>query len=368
MFSTYSSVWFSAIYLLLFVSLIGCVIPRTKHHFDALRAKPPKTPARLDRLPGFTSTRTNRGCRDRSRRPHRPCLKRQGYRTEVYGDSVSAERGYLRESGNLVFHTALIGVLITVGLGGGLGYTGSKIVVEGQSFANVLGNYDSFNPGRFVDGSKLTPYRITLDDFEVVYEEENINAYGSPIDFTASVTTTEGASEQQSTIKVNSPLDIGGTQVYLLGNGYAPVITVRDAAGNIVSSQPVPCLPQDANLFSVCVLKVPDGLDEQVGFRGLLYPTTLPLESGALASSHPDLLDPTLTLEVYTGDLGLDEGQAVGVYTLDTATLTQIAGREDDALAAEHRARHRRPRRPAERAGQRRAHRDPALRVVRDPP
>jgi cytochrome c biogenesis protein len=52
-FDTYTSVWFSAIYLLLFISLVGCVIPRTKHHLDALRAKPPRTPARLNRMGGF---------------------------------------------------------------------------------------------------------------------------------------------------------------------------------------------------------------------------------------------------------------------------------------------------------------------------
>ena len=33
-------------------------------------------------------------------------------RIEVYGDSVSAESGYLRETVNLVFHIALIGVLV----------------------------------------------------------------------------------------------------------------------------------------------------------------------------------------------------------------------------------------------------------------
>jgi cytochrome c biogenesis protein len=48
-FDTYSSPWFSAVYLLLFISLIGCIIPRTKHHFEALRARPPRTPARLSR-------------------------------------------------------------------------------------------------------------------------------------------------------------------------------------------------------------------------------------------------------------------------------------------------------------------------------
>ncbi len=332
-FSTYSSVWFSAIYLLLFVSLIGCVIPRTKHHLDALLAKPPKTPARLERLPGFTSVE-NPVDAATAVTTAQALLKRQGYRTAVYssnganGDSVSAERGYLRETGNLVFHTALIGVLVTVGLGGGFGFTGQKIVVEGQAFVNTLGNYDSFNPGRFVDGSNLSPYRIVVDDFDVQYEEENFNGYGQPIDFTASVSTTEGDASAETTIKVNEPLHIGGTEVYLLGNGYAPVITVRDAAGDIVTSQPVPCIPQNAQLFSVCVLKVPDGLDEQVGFRGLLYPTTGLLDNGALASVHPDLLDPTLSLEVYTGDLGLSEGIAVGVYTLDTASLTEIAGRD----------------------------------------
>src|SRR6478752_8063503 len=54
MFDVYTSAWFSAVYLLLFVSLIGCIIPRTKHHFDALRARPPRTPARLNRLAGYT--------------------------------------------------------------------------------------------------------------------------------------------------------------------------------------------------------------------------------------------------------------------------------------------------------------------------
>ena len=54
MFDVYTSAWFSAVYLLLFVSLIGCIIPRTKHHLEALRARPPRTPARLSRLAGYT--------------------------------------------------------------------------------------------------------------------------------------------------------------------------------------------------------------------------------------------------------------------------------------------------------------------------
>jgi len=329
-FTTYTSVWFSAIYLLLFISLIGCVIPRTKHHIDALRARPPKTPARLARLEGFTTRETTMDAATAVSSAE-TLLRKQGYRTQVYADSVSAERGYLRETGNLVFHTALIGVLITVGLGGGFGYTGQRVVVEGFAFSNSLASYDSFNPGRFFTESALEPYTIALDSFEVDYETENIDALGQPLDFRAHVTTTtRDGDPQQSTIKVNEPLTIGGSQVYLLGNGYAPQLIIRDSEGTPVFSQPTACLPQDANLTSLCIVKLPDGLAEQVGMRGFLYPTSVELESGALASNYPDLLNPILTLEVYTGDLGLDNGVGSNAYALNTDSLTEVAGRNAD--------------------------------------
>src|SRR5664279_6385660 len=50
-FDVYSSPWFAAIYLLLFVSLVGCVVPRSKLHWRAMRAEPPRAPSRLERLP-----------------------------------------------------------------------------------------------------------------------------------------------------------------------------------------------------------------------------------------------------------------------------------------------------------------------------
>ncbi|CAN5601235.1 cytochrome c biogenesis protein ResB [soil metagenome] len=324
-FTTYSSVWFSAIYLLLFISLIGCVIPRTKHHFDALRARPPKTPARLERLEGFTARPTTLDA-EQAVTSAEKTLRGLGYRVQRYGDSMSAERGYLRETGNLVFHTALIGVLVGVGLGGGFGYTGQRVVVEGQAFTNSLASYDSFNPGRFFTEASLEPFSIALDDFSATYEEENVNAYGQPIDFTATVTTTLlGQQPQQQQIKVNEPLRIGGAEVYLLGNGYAPVLTVRDGDGTVVFSQPTAFLPLDSNLSSLGIVKIPDGLPEQVGIRGLLYPTVFP--STPFSSSHPDLRDPLLTLEVFTGDLGLDNGQGTNAYALDTDSLTEVAGR-----------------------------------------
>lgn len=334
-FSTYTSVWFSAIYILLFVSLIGCIIPRTRFHLAALRARPPRTPARLERLTGFTSI-TAEADAETAVESASALLRRQGYRVERFGNSVSAERGYLRETGNLVFHSALVGMLIAVGLGGGFGYSGQRVVVEGQKFVNVLGDYDSFNPGRFFVSDALTPYRIELDKFDVTYETQNQNALGLATYFSANVTTTtEDGTTGTGAIKVNSPLDIGNSQVFLLGNGYAPVLTVRDPQGTVVWTDAVPFLPQDAYLTSVGVIKVPDGLAKQVGMVGLFYPTVKTLDSGALASTFPDLNDPLLTLRVYTGDLGLDNGVAKSVYDLNTDDLTPIAGGKAEADALE---------------------------------
>ena len=40
LFSVFTSPWFSAIYLLLMVSLIGCLVPRTRVYLRAVRARP----------------------------------------------------------------------------------------------------------------------------------------------------------------------------------------------------------------------------------------------------------------------------------------------------------------------------------------
>src|SRR3954471_15184531 len=50
MFDVFAAPWFAAIYLLLFISLVGCLIPRIRLHARALRKAPPATPRHLDRL------------------------------------------------------------------------------------------------------------------------------------------------------------------------------------------------------------------------------------------------------------------------------------------------------------------------------
>ncbi|MET0715096.1 MAG: cytochrome c biogenesis protein ResB [Mycetocola sp.] len=334
MFDVYGSVWFSSIYLLLFVSLIGCVIPRTKHHFQAMRARPPRTPARFERLAAHTEVTLEGGNAGAAIESAHALLKKSGYRTELYqgrnGDvSVSAERGYLRETGNLVFHSALVGMLLTVGIGGGFGYAAQRVIVEGQTFVNTLLDYNSFNPGRFFNPDDLAAFAMTLDKFDVTYEQENLNAYGQPIDFTTQVTMRLPNGEtQERVVRVNDPLRFEGADIYLLGNGYAPKITVRDPEGSVVWTDSVPFLPQDGNLTSLGVIKIPDGLDEQIGMIGFLYPTAYKMETGAYTSTYPDLVFPVLTLNVFSGDLGIDDGAPKSVYELNVDDMTQLSGGE----------------------------------------
>ena len=343
LFDVYLSPWFSAIYLLLFASLVGCVIPRIRHHAKALQARPPRTPARLKRLADFRAVeRTSTDAPAEAAASidiAQKQLKALGYRVERYDDkrssSVSAERGYWRETGNLLFHLALVGVLITVGVGGGFAYTGQRVLVEGETFANTLLDYDSMNRGRFVSDGALAPYSMRLDSFDVTYQPFGEPGSGQAGDFSANVTVQENGEERTGSVKVNEPLGVADDNVFLLGNGYAPTITVRDPAGDIVFTNSTPFLPQDNNMTSLGVIKIPDGLSEQVGLVGFFYPTTGVLDTGAFFSGFGDLTNPTLTLDVYTGDLGINEGIPRSVYVLDTTGMTKVTGRTTDLESIE---------------------------------
>ncbi|WP_258062465.1 cytochrome c biogenesis protein ResB [Arthrobacter sp. B0490] len=344
LFDVYSSVWFSAIYLLLFVSLIGCVIPRAIAHFRAVRSKPPRTPKRLSRLPVYGTLEVPAGrARDAGLTPTAAVeqaavlLRKRGYRVEVRDagterPSVGAERGLAKELGNLVFHTSLIGVLVSVAVGGLFGYNGQKVIVEGDSFVNTLIGYDSFSPGSNFSDDRLSPYSLRLDTFDVRFDRDQMSHYGQPLDFTAKVTTQDGPGEdeEQQVLKVNAPLTIGGTNVYLVGNGYAPVVTVRDGEGNIASEGPVVSVPSDALYTSLVVLKAPDAKPDQLGFVGFFLPTAFVDEEGVSFSRDPDPFNPQLNLNSYYGDLGLDDGTPENVYVLDTENLTELNSRNND--------------------------------------
>lgn len=326
-FSTFASPWFSAIYLLLFISLVGCIIPRTRHHLGALLARPPRTPMRLERLVGYREELSEADV-ETSLRVGRRVLRRLGYRVERYGDSLSGERGYLRETGNLIFHTALVGILVIVGFFGNFGYTGEKILTEGSVFTNVGADYDSFNPGRFASLDDLQPFQMRLQSFTPKYTFNQTSGSWDPLAFVAKIDTRSPADPawRSHSLQVNEPLSAGGTDVYLLGNGYAPILTIRSPNGTVVKNEPTPFLAQDANLTSTGVIKVATGLSRQVGIQAFFRPSPGP--ATRITSIAPQLSkNADVFMTVYAGDLGLG-GTPQNVYTLDTSKMTVVAGRD----------------------------------------
>ncbi|MCU1555514.1 MAG: cytochrome c biosis protein ResB, partial [Arthrobacter sp.] len=306
LYDVYSSAWFSAIYLLLFISLIGCVVPRAIAHYKAMRSQPPRTPKRLSRLPeyGTLVIPADAGipAPDAITRAA-GVLKKRGYRVEVRDSggerpSLGAERGFAKEVGNLVFHTSLIGVLVSVAVGGLFGYSGQRILVEGDTFVNTLVGYDQFTPGTNFQSGQLQPYSVQLDKFDITFDRESEGKEGQPIDFSAAVTTKENpdAPAQKETLKVNDPVTLGGTSIYLTGNGYAPVVTIRDGDGNVAMQGPVVAKLQGDNYYSSVVIKVPDAKPDQLGFAGFFLPTAFVSNEGVSFSGDPELFNPQLTL------------------------------------------------------------------------
>jgi len=227
LFDVYGSPWFSAIYILLFISLIGCVLPRTFEHFHAARALPPVTPKNLDRMEHFSSWSSQGDELEKAR----AWFKSKRFRVLEKDGAISAEKGFMRE--------------------------------------------------------------------------QDLNK------------------TEKRTIKVNSPLKLGNTSIYLQANGYSPVVTVRDSKGNVAMQGPVPFLPQDGNLRSIGAIKVPDA-DPQIGFVGSFVPTYSRSGADGAVSVFPEALDPRLLLAAWLGDLGLDSGVPQSVYRIDTSKMNQV--------------------------------------------
>lgn len=331
-FDVYISPWFSAIYLLLMVSLVGCIVPRTRVYLRALRARPPKAPKRLERMPAAAAFETDVSPEEVAAAARRvlagPRLlpARIDVVTEGSSSEVRVEKGYLREFGNLVFHVSVVAVLVGVAVGALFGYRGAAIVVQGDGFTNVLTQYDEFASGPLYNTDNLPPFSLTLEQMTTRFWTEGPQR-GAPRLFRASGTYSEDPAGpvEEFEVEVNHPLSLDGGSVFLVGQGYAPVIKVIDAEGETAFDQPVPFLPQDGTYTSNGVIKVPDAAPTQLGFQGFFLPTAVGAdEEEASVSIFPGPVNPLVGLFVYEGDLGLDDGLPQSVYTLDKSRLTQL--------------------------------------------
>ncbi|QIZ34906.1 cytochrome c biogenesis protein ResB [Saccharopolyspora sp. ASAGF58] len=333
-FEVFSSVWFASIYVLLFISLIGCLLPRCWEYYKQWRSKPVRTPRNLGRMPHYEQATVDASV-DEVMTSARKRLRgwRMVEREEADGArSISAERGFLREIGNLVFHFALVGMLIGVAGGKLYGYEGQVIVVaDGSEFCNSgTYNYDSFRAGLTVDGTQLNPFCVRLNNFDVKYQPTGqVESYRVDMQYQAGG-DLDTNTWQPYLLQVNHPLRIAGDRVYLTGNGYAPKFTVTFPDGQqrtgLIQWQPVSVqtmLSQGATKFD------PPGVQDeaqrrrsQLAITGLFAPTAA-FDGKVLSSGFPDLLDPAVAVDVLRGDLGLDSGRGQSIFSVDQSMVDQ---------------------------------------------
>jgi cytochrome c biogenesis protein len=371
LFNVFAAPWFAAIYLLLFASLVGCVVPRTFRLAGSARTLPPRAPRNLARLPRSAEYATalapadavevaarvlaGRGFRLRRAADGDPgsagpassgqassgqassgqassgqassgqASSGPGTSGESAGSWVSAEKGYLREVGNLLFHLALLGVLVAVALGGLFGYKADRLLVAGTTFADTQSALDEFHPGRLVTAADLGPFTITLNKFDASYISSGPQR-GQPSSFDAQVTYTAhpGGPARSARIQVNQPLSVDGAKVYLIGHGYAPEFKVTDARGQVVFNGAQPFIAgATGNFLSEGVVKVPDAQPEQLGFTGVFVPTAIDV-GGTLESVFPAADNPVVSLLAYAGNLGENSGAPQSVYQMNTAGMRQL--------------------------------------------
>ncbi|WP_233213547.1 cytochrome c biogenesis protein ResB [Mycobacterium hubeiense] len=335
-FDVFSSFWFTAIYVLLFISLVGCLTPRMIEHVRSLRATPVDAPRNLGRLPKH---HTAEAAGEPDAVAHSMSERLRGWRriTRLKGDAteISAEKGYLREFGNIVFHFSLLGLLVAIAAGKMFGYEGQVIVVAdgGPGFCSASpAAFDSFRAGNTVDGTSLHPICLKVNDFDAEYLPT-----GQATSFAADIEYQAGSDLNTNTwrpyrLKVNDPLRVGGDRVYLQGHGYAPTFTVTFPDGQ-TRTQTLQWRPDDPlTLLSSGVMRFdppggsyPDADERrkhQIAIQGLFAPTEL-LHGTLLSSGFPALNAPAVAVDIYRGDTGLDTGRPQNLFSLDPRLIEQ---------------------------------------------
>jgi cytochrome c biogenesis protein len=325
LFNVFGAPWFAAIYILLFTSLVGCVLPRTLRLAGSARQPPPRAPGNLSRLPFAVSYATPLAP-EAALESAAKALSAKRFRLRTGPGWVAAEKGYLREVGNLLFHMALLGLLVSIGLGGLFGYKADRLLVTGTSFANTVTALDEFHPGRLVGPDNLQPFTLALDHFSASYVTSG-TLIGQPAAFNARIrySASPGDSMHSYDLTVNHPLIVDGVRVFLIGHGYAPEFRITDGTGRVVFDGAVPFIPvETSGLVSEGAVKVPDASPKGLGFVGVFLPSAIDV-GGKLESYFPAPNNPMVSLVSYAGNLGMNSGPSQSVYSLNTAGLRELA-------------------------------------------
>lgn len=312
LFDVYGSAWFTAIYVLLMVSLAGCLLPRYRAFYRAVRSRP-KPRTALSGLENFRHGVTSLDPDDALAGATR-VLRRRRYRLVRENGTIAGEKGHVREGGSLVFHTAFFVLIVGIALARGFGFTGQAAIIEGDQFTDTRVAYDSIQAGRFF-GDRFRGFSVQLNRFDVSWHPN-----GVPKDFVSDVTILEGDRVVRGErIRVNEPVSYRGVALYQLAWGWAPRIEVL-RNGKVLSDANVIFLQDQQTQNWHGVLKIPS-LKPQLGLE-LYFFNDLRLDDADVpfnASPYPRR--PFVFFQEYRGDLGLTVPQSV--YKLDKTRLAQ---------------------------------------------
>jgi cytochrome c biogenesis protein len=323
LFDVFGSAWYMAIYLALLGALVACLVPRTRALVRVLRSRPPRGGdlARYRTRAAFDTPASP----DQAMATARRVLRRSRYRLAVHDGDLAGEKGYLREAASMLFHVALLVLLVGLAYGKAYGYRGQAAIVEGETWANARVGYDSFSPGRFFGPDRLAPFQLRLDDFTNSFYANN-----TPRQFVSRLTALDldGRELRSQSVAPNRPMTVDGVRVFQSDYGYVPVVRVQDRNGKVLlAPQEVLTLRDPASEVSNGAVKVTRSTP-QVGLQVVLFTglrTGPDCPPGMDFCNDPRLSRPVLVVLAYQGDLQADRAQSV--FSLDHSRLRPLGGR-----------------------------------------
>jgi cytochrome c biogenesis protein len=276
-FDVFGSWWFVLITVLLFVSLVACLVPRTRATWHALRQKPIQA-REIDAFKHYREVPVPVGAEDAVDASRRVLVRRFYRVARADGKpALAAEKGAAREVGSLLFHWAFILLMFGIIFGKGTGFAGYAVITEGDTWIDARANYDGqIRTGRFFSGD-FTGIGIRLRSFESAFRDT-----GQPMDFVSRVDLLDpqGNQVRQQDIRVNHPAKIEGLNIFQTAFGWASVLEVRDGGelltrqALVLSREPVPEGVEGVPAFAMPwygVLKV-TSVRPQMAIEVVLYP------------------------------------------------------------------------------------------------
>ena len=344
LFDVFSSVWFTAIYVLLFVSLVGCLTPRMIEHAKSLRAKPVAALRNLGRLPRHETftvdgapdeiaeritgrlggwRRSPPNARSPTARGSSRCRRRRATCANSATSCSTSRCSASSSRSHWARCTATRAPAVSSPTASrGCATPRPRCTTRSGPEASSTAPICRRSASRSMTSATFLP-------------NGQPSMYNAEVSYTDSVGAGVPTDWKHTSIKVNEPLRLAGDRVYVLGNGYAPTFTVTFPNGQ-KRTQTVLFIPEEmATMLSSGAARfdTPAGMypdederrNNQIALQGIFAPTAEFTGSGGklLQSASPIPKKPAVAIDVYKGDTGLDTGRPQNVYQLDSDLMHQ---------------------------------------------